>query len=114
MHPDVAKAIDQESVAAEYQPPASGQYDEKGNWIADTSEKVKVKIAVQPVTGNSLKDLPEGLQPDVSCVGWSRTPVKLDGLIEVWGVKYRILFVWARPMDGFCKFAISEKLDKRE
>ena len=109
---DVATAIDAESVPAVYQAPEGGSYD-KGNWIVHPAAKSSISAAIQPVSGKVLQDLPEGLQPDVSCVGWSRTAVQLNGLIKVWGRTYRILFVWPRPQDGFNKFALSEKLEVR-
>lgn len=105
---DVAEAIDAEAVPVTFQPPAGATYDRKGNAVpAAAPAPVSGWAAVQPVSGRVLQDLPEGLRAEVSMVGWSRTMVALKWEIIYGGETYRVVHVWPRPADGFCKFAMT-------
>lgn len=104
---DVAEAIDDEAVPVVFKPPAGATYTKGGDALPGAApDPVPGMAAVQPSSGRLLQDLPEGLRAEVSMVGWSRTMVALKWEVVYGGNIYRVVHVWERPADGFCKFAM--------
>lgn len=104
---DVAEAIDAEAVPVTFQAPSGATYDARGNAVPGAApDPVPGMAAVQPASGRMLQDLPEGLRPEVSMVGWSRTMVALKWEVVYGGETYRVVHTWPRPADGFTKFAM--------
>lgn len=104
---DVAEAIDAEAVPVTFKAPAGATYDSRGNAVPGAAPApVSGMAAVQPASGRMLQDLPEGLRPEVSMVGWSRTMVALKWEVVYGGETYRVVHTWPRPADGFTKFAM--------
>ena len=108
---DVGQAIDEEAVTVTLKAAAPGTYDAGGNYVpgALPDPLPEIQAAIQPVSGSSLRDLPEGIREDVSLVGWTRSSVAVQNEIIYGGSTYRIAFVWPRPVDGFNKFAMGVK-----
>lgn len=104
---DVAEAIDDEAVPVVFQAPPGATYDARGNAVrAAAPAPLPGMAAIQPASGRMLQDLPEGLRPEVSMVGWSRTMVALKWEVVYGGETYRVVHTWPRPADGFTKFAM--------
>lgn len=109
---DVAEAIDDEAVPVTFQPPAGATYTKGGKAVPGAAPApIPGEAAVQPVSGRMLSDLPEGLRGEVSMVGWSRTMVALKWEVGYGGETFRVVHVWPRPADGFCKFAMKRVVD---
>ena len=104
---DVAEAIDEEAVGVTVQPPAGGTYTPKGDAAPYAAPApIPGAATIQPASGRGLLDLPEGLRKEVSMVGWSRTMVADNWKVVYGDETYRVVHVWPRPADGFCKFAL--------
>jgi hypothetical protein len=104
---DVAEAIDDEAVPVTFKPPAGATYTKGGDAVLGAAPApVPGMAAVQPSSGRMLQDLPEGLRSEVSMVGWSRTMVAVKWEVVYGGETFRVVHVWPRPADGFCKFAM--------
>lgn len=104
---DVAEAIDDEAVAVTFQPPAGATYTKGGDAVPGARPNAVLGMAaIQPASGRMLQDLPEGLRAEVSMVGWSRTMVALKWEVVYGEDTFRVVHVWPRPADGFCKFAM--------
>lgn len=104
---DVAEAIDAEAVPVTFQAPAGATYSPQGRAVPGAApDPVPGMAAIQPASGRMLQDLPEGLRPEVSMVGWSRTMVALKWEVVYGGETYRVVHTWPRPADGFTKFAM--------
>lgn len=108
---DVADAIDAEAVPVTLQAPvAATQYDARGNAITPTPIPPRtIYAAMQPASGNQLRDLPEGIRSDVSFLGWSREAVAEGSGIVYRGRQLKVIQTWEWPEDGYTKFAMSER-----
>lgn len=108
---DVAQAIDEEAVPVTIISRGPATYDRRGNAILGPQSVTNALAALQPVSGRTLQDLPEGLRNDAALVGWSRSTVAVDNEIVYGGSTYRVTQVWPRPADGFCKFVLKGVTD---
>ncbi|MCO6407360.1 hypothetical protein [Hoeflea alexandrii] len=97
---DVAIAIDGEAVSVTRTRSASGSYDANGDWTAGASTSVGIMAVVQPVKGNQLMDMPEGIRTEAGWIVWSRSDMAVDDRITDDGKTYRVLFAWPRTRDG--------------
>ena len=107
---DVAIAIDGESVPVTITTRAAGAYNDTGDWIDGAPTTASIMAAIQPVSGNQLKDMPEGIRTEAGWVAWSRSAIALDGVISHAGVTYRVLFVWPRAEGGFYRAALGRDI----
>ena len=106
---DVAAAIDAEAVPVTLTTVAPGTYDAGGNYIPGPSSTATIFTAMQPVTGQALKDMPEGIRTEAEWLVWSRSPIAVNNEITAAGTDYRVLFVWPRLRDGFYRAAVGRR-----
>lgn len=102
----VAEAIDAEAVSVQLRSYGGGAYDDAGEWVSSATAISTICAAIQPKSGRSLKDVPEGLREDVELVGWTRSAVAVKDEIVYGGEVFRVVWVGPRPMDGFNKLAM--------
>lgn len=79
---------------------AGGVYNDDGEWVPGASASTTIKAVVQPVKGNQLMDMPEGIRTEAGWIAWSRSDIAVDDRITNKGIDYRVLFVWPRDQDG--------------
>jgi hypothetical protein len=103
---DVAVAIDEEAEPVVWKAVASGTWNSVGKWVPGISVETSIPCVIQPARGTALMDMPEGIRHDAEWLGWSRTAVKTNDEIVYQSVRYRVMFVWPRVMDGFTRFAL--------
>lgn len=95
-----ANAIDRRAWPVTRARASAGGYNENGEWVPGASTSVSIKAVVQPVKGNQLMDMPEGIRTEAGWIAWSRSGIAVDDRITNKGVIYRVLFVWPRDQDG--------------
>ena len=78
----------------------AGGYNADGDYAPGATSSDEIRAVVQPISGNELKDMPEGIRTEARNVAWSRSEIKVDDEITDAGVTYRVLFVWPRDRDG--------------
>lgn len=102
----LTSAILKESMPGVIRRRGVGTYSDDGKFTPAAPQDTPARIVLQPVTGTTLKDVPEGLRDETSVVGWVCLP-ELETNVEIImaGVTYRVLHTWPRPMDKFTKFA---------
>jgi len=83
-------------------------YDDGGNLIPGANTTMAIKAVIQPVKGNQLMDMPEGVRSEAGWMVWSRSEVKEDDRITNAGVTYRVLFAWPRADGGFYRAALGK------
>lgn len=79
---------------------AAGEYNTDGDWVPGADTTTAIMAVVQPVKGNQLMDMPEGIRTEAGWIAWSRSDVVVDDRIVNGGVTYRVLFTWPRTNDG--------------
>lgn len=105
---NVAIAIDGEAVNVTLTQPGAGAYV-GGKWVPGAAATSTIRAAIQPVKGNQLMDMPEGIRTEAGWIAWSRSPMKVDDQITASGVLYRVLFDWPRMEGGFYRVALGRK-----
>lgn len=95
-----ANAIDRRAWAVTRTRATEGAYNDDGEWVPGSSVSTTIKAVVQPVKGNQLMDMPEGIRTEAGWIAWSRSNMAVDDRITNKGVIYRVLFVWPRDQDG--------------
>lgn len=95
-----ANAVDRRAWAVTRTTETAGSYNDDGEWVPGSSVSTTIKAVVQPVKGNQLMDLPEGIRTEAGWIAWSRADIAVDDRIANNGVTYRVLFVWPRDQDG--------------
>lgn len=103
---DVAIAIDGEAVNVSLTTRAAGSYNADGNFVPGAPTTTTIRAAIQPVKGNQLMDMPEGIRTEAGWIAWSRSVLKLDDEISSAGIIYRVLFVWPRMEGVFYRAAL--------
>ena len=103
---EVAAAIDAEAEPVVLRTRGADTYDDAGNAVPGSWTSTQGQAAIQPASGRSLQDLPEGIRSQVSYVGWTRLPVAEDNEIIYRGSSYRVVNTRPRVMDGFTRFAM--------
>lgn len=106
---DVAAAIDGEAVAVARSRFAPGTYDADGRFIEGSASVTVVGAAIQPVSGNQLRDMPEGIRTEAGWMLWSRSDIEIDDRIIQAGIAYRVLHVWPRAEGGFYRAALGRE-----
>lgn len=102
----VAIAIDGEAVNVTRIRRAAGSYNADGDWIAGMATSDTIRAAIQPVRGDQLMDMPEGIRTEAGWIAWSRAALAVDDEIARGGVPYRVLFVWPRAEGVFYRAAL--------
>lgn len=79
---------------------AGGSYNDNGEWEGATAEPVSIQATIQPVTGQQLLDMPEGIRAEAKSTLWTRAVVNINDQIRSAGKSYRVIFVWDRDFEG--------------
>ncbi|KNY16742.1 hypothetical protein AKG11_10280 [Shinella sp. SUS2] len=103
---DVAIAIDGEAVNVTRARLVGGDHNDDGDWIEGAPVTATIRAAIQPVKGNQLMDMPEGIRTEAGWMCWSRSDIIVDDTITASGVSYRVLFSWPRAEGGFYRAAL--------
>lgn len=106
---DVAIAIDAEAISVVRKRDAAGSYVTGGKYVEGAPASTPIRMAIQPASGRQLMDLDEGIRTEAKFMGWSRADLQLNDRIEVGDpvtARYKIIFVWPRPQDGFNRVAL--------
>ncbi len=107
---DVAIAIDGEAVSMTRIRKAAGSYTDTGDWVAGSASSTSIMAAIQPVNGNQLMDMPEGIRTEAGWVAWSRSDLALDDVISHKSTTYRVLYVWPRDEGAFYRAALGRDM----
>jgi hypothetical protein len=100
MNRQAGSAIDRRAWPVTRLTAAGGSYNDDGEWVPVAATSSPIKAVVQPVKGNQLMDMPEGIRTEAGWICWSRSGIAVDDKIINNGVTYRVLFVWPRDQDG--------------
>lgn len=92
--------IDRRAWAVSRTTTVAGSYNADGDYVPGSSTTASIRAVVQPVKGNQLMDMPEGIRTEAGWICWSRSQIAVDDYIVNNGVTYRVLFVWPRDQDG--------------
>lgn len=103
-----ANAIDRRAWAVIRSKASEGSYNDDGEWVPGSTVSTTIKAVVQPLKGNQLMDMPEGIRTEAGWIAWSRSDIAIDDRIANKGVTYRVLFVWPRDDGGFCRAALGK------
>ncbi len=103
---DVAIAIDAEAVSMNRTRRTDGGYNDDGEAIPGTSATETIRATIQPVKGNQLMDMPEGIRTEAGWMCWSRSSLMVDDVITHKTVTYRVLFDWPRDEGVFYRAAL--------
>ncbi|EYR81388.1 hypothetical protein [Shinella sp. DD12] len=103
---DVAIAIDGESVNVTRTRLVGGEHNADGDWIEGAPVAATIRAAIQPVKGNQLMDMPEGIRTEAGWMCWSRSEILVNDTITAAGISYRTLFTWPRIEGGFYRAAL--------
>lgn len=103
---DVAIAIDGEAVTVSRTRRAAGSYTDTGDWVDGAATSSNIRAAIQPVKGNQLMDMPEGIRTEAGWMLWSRSEVALNDVISSKSITYRVIFVWPRDEGLFWRAAL--------
>lgn len=103
---DVAVAIDGEAVNVTRARNVGGTYDDDGNYVPGGPSSVTIRAAIQPVKGNQLMDMPEGIRTEAQWMAWSRSDMRVDDRITASAIAYRVLYAWPRAEGGFYRAAL--------
>lgn len=106
---DVAAAIDGEAVPVTRIRHAAGTYDADGKWIPGASTSLLIGAAIQPASGNQLRDMPEGIRAEAGWMLWSRADIAMDDQIRNAGITYRVIHVWPRAEGAFFRAALGRE-----
>ena len=79
---------------------SGGAYNNNGEWVPAADVTTSIKAVVQPLTGNKLMDVPEGVRVEEMWVIWSRSEVAMEDRIVTNGETYRVMHAWPRTSDG--------------
>ncbi len=103
---DVAIAIDGEAVNVTLTTKGAGSYNDDGDFVPGAPTDTTIRAAIQPVKGNQLMDMPEGIRTEAGWMLWSRSALAVDDQITSGGIAYRVLFAWPRMEGGFYRAAL--------
>jgi hypothetical protein len=103
---DVAIAIDGEAVLMTRTRVASGIYNDDGEYVPGGPVSEAIRAAIQPIKGNQLMDVPEGIRTEARWLCWSRSSLVVDDVITHKGITYRVLFDWPRDEGAFYRAAL--------
>lgn len=103
MHPDVAIAIDGEAVPVSIERKVGAGYNADGEGVVSREAPATIYAAVQPATGRTLLDAPEGIRSEAKWAAWSRSPMAEDDHLTLATGKFRVMAVAERAEGGFYK-----------
>ena len=103
---DVAIAIDGESVPMTRTRVAPGYYNNDGEYVPGGPVTDPIRAAIQPIKGNQLIDVPEGIRTEARWLCWGRASLVVDDVITHKGITYRVLFDWPRDEGAFYRAAL--------
>lgn len=103
---DVALAIDAEAISVTRLRDGAGAYTAGGKYVEGATVSTPIRAAIQPASGRQLQDLEEGIRSEARFMAWSRADLQVNDRITVGAAKYKIIFVWPRPQDGFNRAAL--------
>ena len=104
-----ANAIDRRAIPMTRTRQGADTYDDGGNLIPGANTTTAIKAVIQPVKGNQLMDMPEGVRTEAGWICWSRSELKADlDRVTNKGVTYRVLFDWPRDEGGFYRAALGK------
>lgn len=106
---DLGFVIDAEAVPVQLVSKAGGYYDADGKWHKVTDAPRSIMATVQPATGRTLRDLPEGVRDEARFILWSRHNVNLDDVVIYKGREWRVIFEWDRDEGVFTRAALGLK-----
>ena len=95
-----ANAIDRRAWSVARTRASEGAYNDDGEWVPGSTTSTTIKAVVQPVKGNQLMDMPEGIRTEAGWIIWSRSELVVDDRVTDAGIAYRVLFAWPRTRDG--------------
>ncbi|GFO81226.1 MAG: hypothetical protein A49_08530 [Methyloceanibacter sp.] len=104
---DLGIAVDMLSRPMTLKVRADGAYDQStGDFVPGAETETVIQASVQPVKGEELKDLPEGIRTEARWLIWSRHELQDDNVVESDGASYRVLTTWPRNLGGFYRGAL--------
>ncbi len=103
---DVAIAIDAEAVSMTRTRVVGGYYNDDGEYVPGGPASETIRAAIQPIKGNQLMDVPEGIRTEARWLCWSRASLVVDDVITHKGITYRVLFDWPRDEGSFYRAAL--------
>lgn len=83
-----------------------GAFNAAGKWVKGTPATSSIMATVQPASGRQLMDLPEGLRTEAKYFAWSGAALAVDNVVIYAGSRYRVIYTWSRPDDGFTRAAL--------
>lgn len=99
-------AIDRRAIPMTRTRTSGGGYNADGEAVPGVSVSETVKAVIQPVKGNQLMDMPEGIRTEAGWICWSRSSVIVDDVITHKTITYRVLFDWPRDEGAFYRAAL--------
>jgi hypothetical protein len=109
---DVAVAIDGEAVNVSRIRNIPGAHNDDGEFVPGGPNTSTIRAAIQPVKGNQLMDMPEGIRTEAGWIAWSRSDMLVDDRITSGAITYRVLFTWPRAEGGFYRAALGRLPDQ--
>jgi hypothetical protein len=103
-----ANAIDRRAIPMTRTRQGADTYDTGGNLIPGVNTTTAIKAVIQPVNGNQLMDMPEGVRTEAGWMVWSRSEIAEKDFVTNAGVTYRVLFAWPRAEGGFYRAALGK------
>ena len=106
--------IDRRAVQMEIIRQTGGGYNDHGEWEPVRDDPAPIRAVIQPMSGNQLMDVPEGVRTEAKWVCWSRSEISCDDeagtfdRITHQDKSYRVLFVWPRSDGEFYRAALGK------
>ena len=101
-----ASAIDRRAISMTHKRKADATLDSDGLAVPGAETTTTIKAVIQPVKGNQLMDIPEGLRTEAGWMCWSRSSLIEDDVIVFSSISYRVLFAWPRHDGNFYRAAL--------
>jgi hypothetical protein len=102
-------AIDRRAITMTRTRASGGGYNADGEAVPGVASAESIKAVIQPVKGNQLMDMPEGIRTEAGWICWSRSSLAVDDIITHKGIIYRVLFDWPRDEGVFYRAALGRK-----
>lgn len=99
-------AIDRRAKPVTLKRRAGGAFDANGEAVPGSEALSTIQAVVQPASGRSLEDMPEGIRQEARYLAWSRSEIRNDDSIVHAGLSYRVVYVWPRLEGGFYRAAM--------
>jgi hypothetical protein len=99
-------AIDRRAKPVTLKRRAAGTFNADGEAVLGVETSNTIQAVVQPASGRSLEDMPEGVRQEARYLAWSRSEIRNDDQIIHAGLTYRVVYVWPRLEGGFYRAAM--------